>query len=262
MGRPRSPGGRLQPGRTGLDENALGNRLESPARRPPTRRQLTTIYRLLLELHGHQQWWPTVSDDPEVQRFEICLGSILTQNTSWKGAASALANLRDAGVLQPDAILDLPADVLGDLIRPSGHFNVKARKLQAFCEAVVFDAHGSIDTLLDGEPREVRERLLAIWGIGPETADAMTLYAARKPTFVVDAYAYRIFERLGCPPGPRRYDIYRDFFLDRIGDDVTALNEWHALLVRHGQQVCQKTRPRCEECPLLRRCDFAFSANR
>ncbi len=256
MGRSRSTGGRLQPGRTGLDERAVDGRLESPARRPPTRRTLATIYRLLLESHGHQQWWPTASDDPEEQRLEICLGAILTQNTSWKGAAAALANLREAGVMQADAILDLPVDVLGDLIRPSGHFNVKARKLQAFCEALVFDAGGSVDVLLEGEPTEVRQRLLAIWGVGPETADAMTLYAARKPTFVVDAYAYRIFERLGCPPGPRRYDTYRDFFLDCTGSDVTALNEWHALLVRHGQQVCQKTRPKCEECLLRRRCDF------
>ncbi|MEX2374629.1 MAG: hypothetical protein WD942_03470 [Dehalococcoidia bacterium] len=217
---------------------------------------LATIYRLLLEVHGHQQWWPTASDDPEEQRLEICLGAILTQNTSWMGAAAALANLRGAGVMSADAILALPVDVLADLIRPSGHFNVKARKLQAFCEAVVVDAEGSVDTLLHGDPLDVRERLLGIWGIGPETADAMTLYAARKPTFVVDAYAYRIFERLGCPPGPRRYDVYRDFFLDRIGHNVTTLNEWHALLVRHGQQVCQKSRPKCEACPLLSRCDF------
>jgi len=157
-------------------------------------------------------------------------------------------------------ILDLPLDALGELIRPSGHFNVKARKLHAFCEAVLFDCGGSIDELLAGPPADVRARLLGIWGIGPETADAMTLYAARKTTFVVDAYAYRIFERLGCPPGQRRYDVYREFFLQRLGDDVTVLNEWHALLVRHGQQVCRKTRPLCEECPLLDRCDFGRAA--
>ncbi|MQC17022.1 MAG: hypothetical protein DWG82_02150 [Chloroflexi bacterium] len=254
--RATSPGGRLQPGRTGLDEHVATGRLDSPARRPPTKRQLDATYRALLDAHGHQQWWPTASTDPEEQRFEICLGAILTQNTSWRGAAAALANLRAAGVMDPDALLDLPLDVLADLIRPSGHFNVKARKVHAFCEAVVLDGGGSVDTLLAGEPGEVRERLLTIWGIGPESADAMTLYAARKPTFVVDAYAYRIFERLGSPPGPRRYDVYREFFLGRIGDDVSALNEWHALLVRHGQNVCTKTRPKCDACPLLRRCDF------
>ncbi len=252
----RSRGGRLQAGRTGLEDQATSGRLERPARRPPSRRTLDAIYRALLGTYGHQQWWPTATADPETERFEICLGAILTQNTSWKGAAAALANLRAAGVLAPEALLDLPHDVLANLVRPSGHFNVKARKVQSFCEAVVMDGGGSVDALLEGEPDEVRARLLEIWGIGPETADAMTLYAARKPTFVVDAYAYRIFERLGCPPGPRKYDVYRSFLLGRIGPDVTMLNEWHALLVRHGQQVCLKSRPRCAECPLLRRCDF------
>ena len=251
-----SAGGRLQAGRTGLEVQATGGRLEGPERKPPSRRTLDAIYRALLGRYGHQQWWPTASEDPEEERFEICLGAILTQNTSWKGAAKALENLGAVGVMAPEAILELPLDVLGELVRPSGHFNVKARKLQAFCEAVMFEGDGSVDALLSGEPEEVRERLLAIWGIGPETADAMTLYAARKRTFVVDAYAYRIFERLGCPPGPRKYDVYRTFFLRKIAPEVTALNEWHALLVRHGQQTCTKSRPKCDECPLLRRCDF------
>lgn len=256
-----SSGGRLQAGRTGLEEQATSGRLladgtGAPARKPPTKRQLDAIYAGLLGRYGHQQWWPTASEDPEEQRFEICLGAILTQNTSWRGAAAALANLRAAGLVDAPSILDTPLDVLGELVRPSGHFNVKARKLHAFCEAVVFDGGGSVDALLEGEPDEVRARLLEIWGVGPETADAMTLYAARKSTFVVDAYAYRIFERLGCPPGPRRYEVYRAFLLSRLGPDVSFLNEWHALLVRHGQQTCTKSRPRCGECPMLRRCDF------
>ncbi|MCB9483100.1 MAG: endonuclease III domain-containing protein [Dehalococcoidia bacterium] len=259
----RSSGGRLQAGRTGLEAQATSGRLEGPARKPPTKRQLEAIYEALLDHHGHQQWWPTASEDPEEQRFEICLGAILTQNTSWRGAAAALANLRAEGLTDAASILDTPLDVLGELVRPSGHFNVKARKLHAFCEAVMFDGGGSVDALLEGDAGEVRSRLLEIWGIGPETADAMTLYAARKPTFVVDAYAYRIFERLGCPPGPRRYDVYREFLLSRLvamrGPDVSFLNEWHALLVRHGQQICTKSRPRCEACPLLRRCDFGRS---
>ena len=122
------------------------------------------------------------------------------------------------------------------MLRPSGYFNAKARKMRAFCAAVL-DA-GGIDALLAGDADEVRARLLALWGVGPETADAMTLYAGRKPTFVVDAYAYRLFERLGRPPGKRDYDTYRSYFLGKLGDDVWTLNQWHALIVRHGQQIC------------------------
>ena len=228
---------------------------ESPILRRPTRAQLGAVYRALLQLHGHQQWWPTALEDGPGARLEICFGAILTQNTSWKGAAAALENLHAADALDAEAILGLPTDVLADLVRPSGHFNVKARKLQEFCTEVV-EGYGDIAELLDAEPEELRERLLAIWGIGPESADAITLYAARQPTFVVDAYSYRLFERLDLPPGPRKYDVYREFFLEKIGPDVEQLNEWHALIVRHGQQICRRSNPRCEECPLLRRCPF------
>jgi endonuclease-3 related protein len=243
-------GRRLQAGRTGHEHAG-----ESPIHRPPTRAQLGAIYRALLKVHGHQQWWPTALEDGPGARLEICLGAILTQNTSWRGAAAALENLQAAGALDAAAILALPTDVLADLVRPSGHFNVKARKLQSFCAEIV-EVYGDIDELLDAETDELRERLLSIWGIGPETADAITLYAARQPTFVIDAYSYRLFERLDLAPGPRRYDVYRAFLLDKIGPDVEALNEWHALIVRHGQNVCRRSNPRCEECPLLRRCPF------
>jgi endonuclease-3 related protein len=243
-------GQRLQPGRTGHEHSG-----ESPIYRRPTRTQLGAIYRALLSVHGPQQWWPTALEDGPAARLEICWGAILTQNTSWRGAAAALENLHGAGVFEPHALLELPTDVLAELVRPSGHFNVKARKLQSFCSEVV-EEYGGIDELLDAETDELRERLLSIWGIGPETADAITLYAAREPTFVIDAYAYRLFERLGLAPGPRKYDVYREFFLEKIGPDVNALNEWHALMVRHGQQVCRRSNPHCEECPLLRRCPF------
>ncbi len=242
-------GGRLQPGATGRD----GRR--SPLRRPPTRAQLGAVYRALLELHGPQQWWPHEGQGDEAV-LEICLGAILTQNTAWRGAAAALDNLLHADALSCERLLALPQDVLAELVRPSGHFNVKARKLQEFATVVVEEHDGSLSSLLAGEPDAVRERLLAIWGIGPETADAMLLYAARKPTFVVDAYSYRLFERLDLAPGERRYDVYRDFFLAKLGPDVERLNEWHALIVRHGQNVCRRSNARCEECSLLRRCPF------
>jgi len=243
----------LQPGRTALDGQA------APARSPVTVAELDAVYAALLGMYGEQQWWPTAAEDQAARRLEICLGAILTQNTAWRGAAAALDRLRGGAAINAEAMLALPHDVLAELLRPAGYFNVKASKLRAFAEAVI--EAGGIDALLDGDAETVRTRLLGIWGIGRETADAMTLYAGRKPTFVVDAYAYRLLERLGRPPQgptgkPRDYEAYRRFFLDRIGDDVWRLNEWHALVVRHGQEVCRRTAPRCAGCALLEQCEF------
>lgn len=225
--------------------------------RTPAPERLEPIYRGLLEAHGPQQWWPHADEDG---RFEICLGAILTQNTAWRSAARALQNLHAAGAWPAEAILALPQDAIADLVRPSGHFNVKARKVQEFCRVLVEEYGGSIHALLAGDTDEVRSRLLAIWGIGPETADAMTLYAGRLPTFVVDAYTYRLFERLDVAPGERRYELYRCFLLEAIGPDVERLNEWHALIVRHGQQVCRRSNPLCDACPLLEGCPFGQQA--
>ena len=249
-----SQGGRLQAGPTGLEPEARGE--HAPLPKPYTARELKRVLETLREAYGPQQWWPTAATEGPAQRLEICLGAILTQNTSWRGAAAALENLGAAGALSCEAIVALPEDVLGDIVRPSGHFRVKARKLQSFCGTVIEEHGGDIDALLAGDVETVRARLLRIWGIGPETADAMTLYAGRLPTFVVDAYAYRLFERLGRPPGPRRYDVYREYFMRLIGDDEWALNEWHALIVRHGQRTCRKTTPLCGDCALLDRCAF------
>jgi endonuclease-3 related protein len=215
------------------------------------------VYRRLLQAPGPRQWWPHSDEDG---RFEICLGAILTQNTAWRSAARALENLRNAGAWPAEAILELPQDVVADLVRPSGHFNVKARKVQEFCRVLVEVYGGSIDALLEGDAVEVRARLLEVWGIGPETADAMTLYAGRLPTFVVDAYTYRLFERLDLAPGERRYELYRRFLLDTIGPEVERLNEWHALIVRHGQQICRRSNPLCDACPLLEDCPFGQQA--
>ena len=256
-------GGRLQAGPTGLEDPAVrGEHARLSGEGPPkpyTARELRRTYDALLGMYGELQWWPTASTEGPAQRLEICLGAILVQNTSWRGAASALENLGAAGALNVEAIAAMPEDVLGDIVRPSGHYRVKARKLQSFANVVIEEHDGDIDGLLAGTTEEVRARLLRIWGIGPESADAITLYAARLPTFVVDAYAYRLFERLGHPPGERRYDVYREYFTRMIGtreEDVWALNEWHALIVRHGQRTCRKTQPLCGDCALLDRCAF------
>lgn len=240
-----------------------------PPRRRASRRALDAVYHALLGEYGPQQWWPVGPGDGPARRREICFGAILTQNTAWRGAAASLERLRAAGALSPEAVLSLPEPVLGDLVRPSGHFNVKAQKLREFSR-VVLEEYGDLDELLappDGTGAlrgadVVRDRLLAIWGIGPETADAIVLYAARLPTFVVDTYSRRLVERLDLlpvypresPSGRRRYERERRLFLDRIGDDVPRLNEWHALVVRHGQRRCHRRDPACGECPLLARC--------
>ena len=237
--------------------------------RRASRRTLDAVYGALVGEYGPQQWWPVGPGDGPAQRLEICLGAILTQNTAWRGAASSLERLRAAGALSLEAILALPEPVLGDLVRPSGHFNVKARKLREFSR-VVLEEYGDVDALLKppagvGPARAaeaVRQRLLQIWGIGPETADAIMLYAARLPTFVVDSYSRRLVERLELLPavpgeaasGRRRYERERRLFLDRIGQDVPRLNQWHALVVRHGQRRCHRRDPACGECPLLARC--------
>ena len=223
---------------------------------PFTALELRAVYDSLFEAYGPQEWWPAAAVDGPARRLEICLGAILVQNTWWDGAEEAVANLRAVGVMDCAALLALPEHTLGDLLRPAGYFRGKARRLRTFCDVVMDEHGGDIDRLLTGTMEEVRGRLLAIWGVGPETADAMTLYAARLPTFVVDAYAYRLFERLGRAPGPRNYDVYRDYFLRAIGEDEPVLNEWHALIVRHGQRTCRKSTPRCGECALLDRCAF------
>ena len=223
----------------------------------PDADRMESIYGSLLDALGPQQWWPHADEDG---RLEICVGAILTQNTAWTSAARALASLREAGAWPAEAILALPQDVVADLVRSAGHFNVKARKVQEFCRVLVEEHGGSIDELLAGDAETVRERLLAIWGVGPETADAMTLYAGRLPTFVVDAYAYRLAERLELSPGARQYERYRQFFLKAVGHDVHRLNEWHALIVRHGQRTCRRSNPRCDECPLLGDCPFGQRA--
>lgn len=243
-------------------------------RAPPSaasRRTLDAVYRALLAEYGPQQWWPVGPGDGPTQRLEICMGAILTQNTAWRGAAAALERLRAADALSLHALLATPEPVLADLVRPAGHFNVKAHKLREFAR-VTLEEHGDLDALLtpsaaggaDGGPDEVRARLLAIWGVGPETADAILLYAARLPTFVIDAYSRRLVDRLAllppmegeAPAGRPRYERERRLFLARVGADVPLLNQWHALIVRHGQRRCRRRDPLCAGCPLLARCPY------
>lgn len=219
----------------------------SAARRRATRRDLVAIYRILLRRHGHAGWWPAESP------FEVCVGALLTQNTAWTNVEKTLAVLRGRRLLSFEALSALPSARLGPLLRSSGFFNVKARRLRAFLAFLGREYGGRAEALPHEDPRMLRRRLLAVDGIGPETADSIALYAAGHPIFVVDAYTRRVFARLGYLPPRAGYDEIQRFFMDRLPRDAGLYNDYHAQIVRLAKDACRK-QPRCERCPLARRC--------
>lgn len=205
-------------------------------------------YDLMRAAHGHQGWWP--GETP----FEVCVGAILTQNTSWRNVEKAIARLRARGVLNPEGMHALSEEALAELIRPAGCFHVKARRLRAFLHVLMEHHQGNLELLFGGETAVVRQRLLAISGIGPETADSMLLYAGRHPSFVVDAYTRRIFSRHGWCRTDMTYDELRSLCIAALTDHgVDRLDLWqdyHAQIVAVGKDFCRPQEPRCNECPL------------
>jgi endonuclease-3 related protein len=218
------------------------------------RHRLLTVFERLLAAYGPRGWWPGAASP-----FEVIVGAILTQNTAWANVERALARLRAAGALSVAAVRSLPEPELGDLVRPSGTYRAKARGLKAFVAMLDARHGGDLNRLLALPAAELRRQLLATWGIGPETADDIVLYAAGQPSFVVDAYTVRICRRLGITPvsaapagGPARrpgYEDWRALFMAALPHDAALFNEFHALIVAHGQSVCRPA-PRCEACPL------------
>ncbi len=207
---------------------------------------LMAMYEAMLAHFGPQGWWPGEG------ALEICVGAILTQNTNWGNVERAIANLRDEGAMDVAAMLELGQVDRAELIRPAGYFNVKARRLRCFLQAVADESDGDIVTFLTAPSAEtLREKLLGIHGIGPETADSMTLYAAGLATFVVDAYTMRIGQRHGLFPERTKYEDVRELFQRSLPTDIPLWNEYHALLVAIGKHFCKPT-PRCEGCPLAR----------
>jgi endonuclease-3 related protein len=205
---------------------------------------LTTVYRRLLDAFGPQHWWP--GDSP----FEVMVGAVLTQNTSWKNVERAICNLRKADLLDPRALHDVPLEELEELIRPAGYFRVKARRLRSLLDFLVERYDGSLEAMFETSLPELREQLLEVHGIGPETADSILLYAGNLPSFVVDAYTHRVFSRHGWIDFDADYHQIQDYIQDELPQDVPLYNEYHALLVRLGKDYCKKTNPRCAECPL------------
>jgi len=213
---------------------------------PPSALQLmlTDVYRRLFDAFGPQHWWPGESP------FEVMLGAVLTQNTNWQNVERAIKNLRQADLLEPHALYDVPVEELEELIRPAGYFRVKARRLRGLLEFLMTRYDGSLEAMFQTSLPDLREQLLATHGIGPETADSILLYAGQLPSFVVDAYTHRIFARHGWIDYDADYHQIQDYVEGELPREVPLYNEFHALLVRLGKDYCRKTNPKCGECPL------------
>jgi len=208
-----------------------------------TRQQLMEIYEHLFRAFGPQDWWPGET------RFEIIVGAILTQNTNWANVAKAIANLKGAKCLEPDTLHAMDTAELERLIRPAGYFRLKAKRLRNFTQWLLDNYQGRLDAIDAIETRRLREELLGISGIGPETADSVLLYALDRPVFVVDTYTARVAVRHGLIEPDIDYTQLQYLFESNLEPDVRLFNEFHALVGRVGKDFCKPT-PRCEACPL------------
>ncbi len=208
---------------------------------------LLSAFERLRSHYGPQNWWP--ADSP----FEVAIGAILTQSTNWKNVEKALQALKDAGALSPKGLLDVPERDLARLIYSSGFFNSKARKIKAFIGFLWERFDGDIEAMRYENAGALRKELLLVYGIGRETADDILLYVARKPSFVIDAYTRRIVDRLSTSPPTKAYEAYRSLFQDNLPADEALFNEYHALLVQLGKEVCRR-KPLCAKCCLLAIC--------
>lgn len=204
---------------------------------------LREIYDRLLARFGPQHWWPGQSP------FEVLVGAVLAQNTSWKNVARAVENLREAGLLEARALANLRQEELEELIRPAGYFRLKAGRLKNLVRFVVERYAGSLEAMFATDMTTLRQELLGVNGIGPETADSILLYAGARPTFVVDTYTHRVLKRHGWIEFEADYHAVQEHFESRLEADPALFNEFHALLVRVGNEHCRKT-PRCDGCPL------------
>jgi endonuclease-3 related protein len=214
---------------------------------PPT---IPWLHDALAEAYGPQTaWWPADS------AFEVCVGAILVQNTTWQQVARAIANLKAAGALDPVALFSLPAEAVENLVRPSGTFRQKARRLETFCRHLMTRWEGDLAAMLAQDAATLRAELLGIWGIGEETADGIVLFAAHQPAFIVDAYTTRIVRRVGLVSEEGTRHAVRALFVDVLPPDAAVMREMHALLVTHAKAHCRAV-PLCIGCPLAPRCAY------
>jgi endonuclease III related protein len=231
-------------------------KMDSPARlvsicgagrtQPESQPPLDEYFNSLFTALGPQHWWPGDT------ALEVIVGTMLTQNTSWKNVELALANLRVAGLLTIAGMERVNRRHLAKLLRPAGYFRQKARKLKAFLKFLRAEYAGSLRRMFATPTLALREKLLGVWGIGPETADSILLYAGQHPVFVVDAYTKRIFERHGWIGEKAKYEDMRWMVERQFPGDVKRFNELHALIVHTGKNWCRPNEARCGECPLGR----------
>ena len=212
-------------------------------------RALLNIYHRLLADFGPQHWWP--AQEP----FEVIVGAILTQSAAWGNVEKAIANLRAARALSPRALRQLSLPRLATLVHPCGYYNAKALKLKSFAYWLGNHYDDDLDKFFADDIDRLRQQLLTIPGIGQETADSIILYAASKPIFVIDAYTRRIINRIGLAPDKNSYAAYQAFFMANLPPDTGLFNEYHALLVCLGKNVC-KSHPLCQQCCLNGLCHF------
>lgn len=214
----------------------------------PAPARIRSLHDTLAAAYGPQGWWPGDT------RLEVMVGAVLTQNAAWTNVEKAIAKLKAARVLELRKLLDLEPDALATLLRPAGYFNVKARRLRSLLETIA--AAGGIGALARRDTADLRALLLAVNGIGPETADDILLYAFGRPVFVVDAYTRRLFARLGWTAGDEGYEELRRGVEQASGGEIDLLAELHALIVAHAKRACRLS-PRCGGCVLRRRCAAA-----
>lgn len=238
---------------------AAGNMLQSDAPRhaPDSRPQdraaadgaaarerIGRFYSILNGALGPLGWWPGNT------RFEVIVGAILTQSTAWNNVELAIANLRRAGLLNPESMLRVRIARLETLVRPSGYFRQKARTLKAFVRFLDREFGGSLDRMFRRPAAQLRQKLLGVHGIGPETADSILLYAGRRPVFVIDAYTLRILSRHNLLDGKAGYARAQELFHRHLPGEAPLFNQYHALLVETGKRWCRRNRPKCHQCPL------------
>ncbi len=212
------------------------------------------LYNTLRNYFGEVgSWWP--KDSP----FEVIIGSILTQQSTWTNVEKALKNLKEANVIAPKDIVNLPLDSLKQIIKSSGFFNQKAERLRNISQYLLEEYNGNLNLLFSKDRKYLREELLQLNGIGKETADSIILYAAEKTEFVVDTYTKRIYSRLQIVEEKIDYEDLKEHIIKEIPEELLVYQEFHGLLVLLGKNICKKNNPNCKECPLKSKCNFSLS---